>query len=170
MYWPHIEKTESRGLCKDCSSTTSYQVLPKKGFPMDLPKQGLGSHRNPQNSILNHSIIDFKNLFPYNFLAKCWEQDECFSFFFFICHFQMYWVMMCMTTEREEMCECWKWNGLTEYLEILQAGLGPLLFLHSLPFGSVGNSILRTWIKFSFNRFWGPSLIWVNAFPKYTSF
>lgn len=98
---------------------------------MDLPKPGLGSHRNPQNSTLNQSIINSKNLFPHNFGSMLSAGWMLLVLFFFFGHFQMYWVMMCMMLERGETCERWKW---TEYLEILHAGLGLCWKAPSTPF------------------------------------
>lgn len=70
MYSPHIEKTEPCGLYKDCSSTTSYQVLPKKGQTSQwiCPNKAwvlIETHRIQPS--INQSIINSKNLFPYNF-------------------------------------------------------------------------------------------------------
>lgn len=52
---------------------------------MHLPKPGLGSCRNPQNSTLNQSIINSKNLFPHNFgrmLSAGWMLLILLFFFF----------------------------------------------------------------------------------------
>lgn len=70
-------------------------------------------------------------------------QDECLSFFFFLSLPDV--LGNDVYDVRTEMCECWKWRFLTEYLEILHAGwicVGkhpPLLFLHSLHSDNVGN-------------------------------